>query len=67
MGTRLPPGPPGLAAPPGGDRPSFEKRLLGRLDDAVAAYDRAIELAGNATEREFLVGRRDSIAERDTP
>jgi len=40
-------------------------RRLGRLDEAAAAYDRAIDLAGNAPEREFLVGRRDTLARRD--
>ncbi|MCA1481062.1 hypothetical protein I6F37_39715 [Bradyrhizobium sp. NBAIM08] len=38
-------------------------RRLGRVDDAATAYDRALELAGNATEREFLIGRRESLAE----
>ena len=37
-------------------------RRLGRLDDAADAYDRAIELVGNATERGFLVGRRASMS-----
>jgi RNA polymerase sigma-70 factor (ECF subfamily) len=37
-------------------------RRLGRDDDAVLAYDAAIELAGNATERDFLARRRASIA-----
>jgi RNA polymerase sigma-70 factor (ECF subfamily) len=40
-------------------------RRLGRLDDAADAYDRAIVLAGNAAEREFLVGRRDTLARGD--
>jgi RNA polymerase sigma-70 factor (ECF subfamily) len=40
-------------------------RRLGRPDEAVAAYDRAIDLAGNAAEREFLVGRRDTLARGD--
>jgi RNA polymerase sigma-70 factor, ECF subfamily len=30
----------------------------GRVDDAVAAYDRAIELTSNVAEREFLEGAR---------
>ena len=37
-------------------------RRLGRHDDAAAAFDRAIELAGNAAEREFLTRRRDALA-----
>jgi RNA polymerase sigma-70 factor (ECF subfamily) len=36
-------------------------RRLGRSADAVRAYDRAIELAGNAREREFLARRRGSL------
>jgi RNA polymerase sigma-70 factor (ECF subfamily) len=38
--------------------------LLARNDrsqEAVAAYDRAIELSGNPTERRFLEQRRDSV------
>ena len=31
---------------------------LGRVDEAVAAYDRALDLATNAEERRFLTGRR---------
>ena len=31
---------------------------LGRRDDALAAYDRAIDLVGNQAERQFLVARR---------
>ncbi|MBX7159407.1 MAG: RNA polymerase sigma factor [Acidimicrobiia bacterium] len=34
----------------------------GRTDDAVHAYDRAIELTTNPTERDFLVGRRAATA-----
>ncbi|MFN8023175.1 MAG: sigma-70 family RNA polymerase sigma factor [Acidimicrobiales bacterium] len=34
----------------------------GRVDDARLAYERAIELTTNATEREFLVGRRERCA-----
>ena len=37
-------------------------RRLGRHDDAAAAFDRAVELAGNAAEREFLTRRRDALA-----
>ena len=33
-------------------------RRLRRHDEAAAAYDRAIELAGNAAERAFLIARR---------
>jgi RNA polymerase sigma-70 factor (ECF subfamily) len=40
-------------------------RRLGRLDEAADAYDRAIDLAGNAADREFLVGRRDTLARGD--
>jgi RNA polymerase sigma-70 factor (ECF subfamily) len=36
-------------------------RRLGRTDEARAAYDRALELAANPVEREFLVGRRDAL------
>jgi RNA polymerase sigma-70 factor (ECF subfamily) len=36
-------------------------RRLGRSEDAVAAYDQAIALAANRTERSFLQQRRDSI------
>ena len=34
---------------------------LERFPEAAAAYDRAIELAGNATERAFLEGRRAAL------
>jgi RNA polymerase sigma-70 factor, ECF subfamily len=34
---------------------------LGRFDEAAAAYDRAIELTGNATERAFLEHRRATL------
>ncbi len=34
---------------------------LERFDEAAAAYDRAIELAGNATERAFLERRRADL------
>jgi RNA polymerase sigma-70 factor (ECF subfamily) len=40
-------------------------RRLGRSDEAAAAYDRAIDLAGNAPERTFLVGRREALARGD--
>lgn len=33
-------------------------RRLGRLKEAVAAYDRALELVATVPEREFLLGRR---------
>ena len=36
-------------------------RRLGRDAEAVAAYDAAIERAGNAAEREFLTRRRDLL------
>jgi RNA polymerase sigma-70 factor (ECF subfamily) len=38
--------------------------LLARLGhpDAAAAYDRAIELSTNATERRFLEGRRAEVS-----
>jgi RNA polymerase sigma-70 factor (ECF subfamily) len=36
-------------------------RRLGRRAEAVAAYDRAIALAGNAAERSFLTVRRASV------
>jgi RNA polymerase sigma factor (sigma-70 family) len=34
---------------------------LGRTDEARAAYDEAVALAGNDTERAFLTGRRDDL------
>ena len=34
---------------------------LGRVDEAVSAYDRAIDLATNAAEHQFLVRRRDTL------
>jgi RNA polymerase sigma-70 factor (ECF subfamily) len=37
---------------------------LGRTDEARAAYDEAITLAGNDTEREFLQGRRARLTPR---
>ena len=37
-------------------------RRLDRLDDARHAYDRAVELTTNATERRFLEARRDALA-----
>ena len=37
-------------------------RRLGRRDEAAAAYDAAIALAGNAAERAFLRRRRQSMA-----
>ena len=36
-------------------------RRLGRADEAAAAYDAAIALAGNGTERSFLERRRDGL------
>ncbi|WP_027860841.1 RNA polymerase sigma factor [Marmoricola sp. URHB0036] len=36
-------------------------RRLRRYDEASAAYDRAIELAGSEEERSFLLGRRDAL------
>jgi RNA polymerase sigma-70 factor (ECF subfamily) len=38
-------------------------RRLGRSGEARAAYDRALELAGNAAERAYLARRRDELAE----
>jgi RNA polymerase sigma-70 factor (ECF subfamily) len=37
-------------------------RRLGRSPEARAAYDRAIELAGNAAETAYLTRRRDELA-----
>jgi len=34
---------------------------LGRHDDAVAAYDRALELVRNDAERDHLQRRRDAV------
>jgi RNA polymerase sigma-70 factor (ECF subfamily) len=39
-------------------------RRLGRSKEARAAYDRAIQLAGNTAERAYLVRRRDQLAGR---
>jgi RNA polymerase sigma-70 factor (ECF subfamily) len=36
-------------------------RRLGRSDESRAAYDRAIELAGNTAERAYLTRRRDQL------
>jgi RNA polymerase sigma-70 factor (ECF subfamily) len=36
-------------------------KKLGHSDDAAAAYDRAIELTTNETERTFLEGQRDRL------
>ena len=36
-------------------------RRLGRSADAVAAYDRAIELSTNDAERDFLIARRAAV------
>ena len=36
-------------------------RRLGRSADAVAAYDRAIDLSTNDTERDFLIARRAAV------
>ena len=35
---------------------------LGRPDEALVAYDRALDLATNAAERRFLLERRASAA-----
>jgi RNA polymerase sigma-70 factor (ECF subfamily) len=40
-------------------------RRLGRSADARAAYDRAIELAGNSAEVAYLTRRRDQPAQQD--
>ncbi|MHA6779489.1 RNA polymerase sigma factor [Pseudonocardia saturnea] len=40
---------------------------LGRADEARAAYDEAVALAGNDTERAFLQDRRARLAPRTTP
>ena len=37
-------------------------RRLGRSEQSRAAYDRAIELAGNTAERAYLTRRRDQLA-----
>ena len=39
-------------------------RRLGRSGDSRAAYDRAIELAGNTAEVAYLARRRDQVASR---
>jgi RNA polymerase sigma-70 factor, ECF subfamily len=38
-------------------------RRLGRAEDARAAYERALELAVNPVERDFLERRRDALSE----
>ena len=42
-------------------------RRLGRRDEAADAYDAALALVGNATERRFLEDRRRSLQEPDRP
>jgi RNA polymerase sigma-70 factor, ECF subfamily len=37
-------------------------RRLGRSEESRAAYDNAIELAGNSAERVYLIRRRDQLA-----
>jgi len=37
-------------------------RRLGRSEESRAAYDRAIELAGNSAETAYLIRRRDQLA-----
>jgi RNA polymerase sigma-70 factor (ECF subfamily) len=37
-------------------------RRLGRSEESAAAYDRAIELAGNTAETAYLIRRRDQLA-----
>ena len=41
-------------------RADFPQRL-GRATDAASAYETAIALSGNATERGFLIRRRDTL------
>ncbi|MGA9284456.1 MAG: DUF6596 domain-containing protein [Solirubrobacteraceae bacterium] len=40
-------------------------RRLGRSEESRAAYDRAIELAGNTAEMAYLIRRRDQLAARE--
>ena len=42
-------------------------RRLERWSEAATAYDRALELTTNGTERAFLEGRRDAVALRAAP
>jgi RNA polymerase sigma-70 factor (ECF subfamily) len=42
-------------------------RRLGRSEESRAAYDNAIELAGNTAERAYLIRRRDQLAGRNAP
>ncbi|MFI6813562.1 sigma-70 family RNA polymerase sigma factor [Nonomuraea sp. NPDC050328] len=42
-------------------------RRLGRTEEALAEYGRAIALVGTAQEREFLITRRRSLDEESTP
>ncbi len=37
-------------------------RRLGRSEESLAAYDRAIELAGNTAETAYLIRRRDQLS-----
>lgn len=39
-------------------------RRVGRSDDSRAAYDRALQLAGNPAERAYLTRRRDQLVQR---
>ena len=39
-------------------------RRLGRSEEARAAYDRAVELAGNTAETAYLTRRRDRLGQR---
>jgi RNA polymerase sigma-70 factor (ECF subfamily) len=42
-------------------------RRLGRHEEARAAYDRAIDLAGNPAERAYLTRRRDQLSAGSSP
>ena len=42
-------------------------RRLGRSEQSRAAYDEAIELAGNTAETAYLTRRRDQLAQRERP
>ena len=59
-----------IEALPLGDYHAFQAtradllRRAGRPDDALAAYARAVELAGNPAERAFLRGRIDELSGR---